>query len=29
MSAIQEIYVNELDKPDAYFTFASTIPGYA
>jgi tetratricopeptide (TPR) repeat protein len=28
MSAIQEIYVNELDKPDAYFTFASTIPGY-
>ncbi len=29
MSAIQEIYVNELDKPDAYFTFAATIPGYA
>ena len=29
MSGIQEIYVNELDKPDAYFTFASTIPGYA
>jgi len=29
MSAIQEIYVNELDKPDSYFTFASTIPGYS
>jgi tetratricopeptide (TPR) repeat protein len=29
MAAIQEIYVNELDKPDAYFEFASTIPGYA
>ncbi len=28
MSAIQEIYVNELDQPDAFFTFAGTIPGY-
>ena len=28
MSAIQEIYVNELDKPDAFFEFAGTIPGY-
>ncbi|MEO5905977.1 MAG: tetratricopeptide repeat protein, partial [Saprospiraceae bacterium] len=28
MSAIQEIYVNELDKPDAFFDFAGTIPGY-
>src|SRR5690606_42087341 len=23
------IYVNELDKPDAYFQFAATIPGFA
>lgn len=29
MAAIQEIYVNELDKPDAYFAFAATIPGFA
>lgn len=29
MAAIQEIYVNELDKPNAYFEFAATIPGYA
>lgn len=28
MSAIQEIYVNELDKPEAFFEFAGTIPGY-
>ena len=28
MSAIQEIYVNELDKPEAFFDFAGTIPGY-
>jgi tetratricopeptide (TPR) repeat protein len=29
MAAIQEIYVNELDKPDAFFEFAGTIPGYS
>lgn len=29
MAAIREIYVNELDKPDAYFQFAATIPGFA
>jgi TolA-binding protein len=29
MSAIQEIYVNELDKPNAFFEFAATVPGYA
>ena len=29
MSAIQEIYVNELDKPEAYFEFAGSIPGFA
>jgi tetratricopeptide (TPR) repeat protein len=29
LSAIQEIYVNELDKPDAFFEFAESIPGYS
>jgi tetratricopeptide (TPR) repeat protein len=29
MAAIQEIYVNEQDKPDAYFAFAESIPGYS
>ncbi|MBK9105006.1 MAG: tetratricopeptide repeat protein [Saprospiraceae bacterium] len=29
IAAIQEIYVNELDKPDAFFAFAETIPGYS
>ncbi len=29
MSAIQEIYVTELEKPDAYFQFAGSIPGYS
>ena len=29
MAGIQEIYVNEMDKPDAYFEFASTMPGYS
>ncbi len=29
MAAIQEIYVNELDKPAAYFEFAATVPGFA
>jgi tetratricopeptide (TPR) repeat protein len=29
MSAIQEIYINELDKPDDFFTYAETIPGYS
>ncbi|MDQ3015945.1 MAG: tetratricopeptide repeat protein, partial [Bacteroidota bacterium] len=28
MSAIQEIYVNELDKPEAFFAYAGSIPGY-
>ena len=28
MAGIQEIYVNELDEPDAYFEFAATMPGY-
>lgn len=29
IAAIQEIYVNELDQPDAFFTFAESIPGYS
>jgi len=29
IAAIQEIYVNELDKPDAFFAFAESIPGYS
>ncbi len=29
MAAIQEIYVNEMDKPDAFFEFAATMPGYS
>jgi tetratricopeptide (TPR) repeat protein len=29
MGAIQEIYVNELGKPDAFFDFAGSIPGYS
>lgn len=29
MAAIQEIYVNELDKPELFFEFAGTIPGYS
>ena len=29
IAAIQEIYVNELDKPDEFFSFAETIPGYS
>jgi len=29
MAAIQEIYVNELDKPQAFFDFAGSIPGYS
>src|SRR4030095_2848676 len=29
MAGIQEIYVNELDKPDAFFEFAGSIPGYS
>ena len=29
MSAIQEIYVNELDKPDEYFAFAESVPGFS
>ncbi|MEO6130211.1 MAG: tetratricopeptide repeat protein, partial [Saprospiraceae bacterium] len=29
MAAIQEIYVNQLDKPQAFFDFAGTIPGYS
>lgn len=29
MAGIQEIYVNEMAKPDAYFEFASTMPGYS
>ncbi|MEP6647642.1 MAG: tetratricopeptide repeat protein, partial [Saprospiraceae bacterium] len=29
MAAIQEIYVNQLDKPQAFFDFANTIPGYS
>lgn len=29
MAAIQEIYVNELDKPGLFFEFAGTIPGYS
>lgn len=28
MSALQEIYVNELDKPELFFEFAGSIPGY-
>jgi tetratricopeptide (TPR) repeat protein len=29
LSAIQEIYVKELDKPQAFFDFAAGIPGYS
>jgi tetratricopeptide (TPR) repeat protein len=29
MAAIQEIYVNELEKPDEYFAFAETVPGFS
>ncbi len=29
MAAIQEIYVNQLDKPQDFFDFASTIPGFS
>jgi len=28
LSAIKEIYVNDLKKPDEYFAYAETIPGY-
>ncbi|HZV68046.1 MAG TPA: tetratricopeptide repeat protein [Saprospiraceae bacterium] len=29
MSAIQEIYVNQLDTPQSFFDFAGTIPGFS
>lgn len=29
MAAIQEIYVNQLDKPQDFFDFAGSIPGYS
>ncbi len=28
LSAIKEIYINDLKKPDEYFAYAETIPGY-
>lgn len=28
MTAIKEIYINDLKKPDAYFAYAETVPGY-
>ncbi len=28
LAALEEIYVNDLGKPDAYFAFLETIPGY-
>lgn len=28
MTAIKEIYVNDLKKPDAYFAYAETVPGF-
>ena len=29
IAALQEIYVNEMDQPEKFFEFASSIPGYA
>lgn len=29
IAAIQEIYVNELDKPEAFFAFAEGVPGFS
>lgn len=28
MTAIKEIYINDLKKPDEYFAYAETVPGY-
>ncbi|MCC6463619.1 MAG: tetratricopeptide repeat protein [Saprospiraceae bacterium] len=28
LAAIQEIYVNDLNRPDEYFSFLETVPGY-
>jgi tetratricopeptide (TPR) repeat protein len=28
LSALEEIYINDMGKPDAYFAFLETIPGY-